>query len=181
MKRQPDLDPKKLVFLDEAGSHVAMTPDHGWAPRGQRVRDAVPRNRGTVTTMLGALTLAGLVAMMTVEGGTDAQVFAAFVEHVLVPKLKPGDVVVVDNVGAHKPPAIRRLIEAAGARLLFLPPYSPELNPIEECWSKLKHLVKKLSPRSREDLDFAIASCMDRVTPDDACGWFTHAGYCQAN
>lgn len=168
------------MFIDEAGSHVAMTPEYGWAPRGERVHDAVPRNRGAITTMLGALTLSGLVAVMTVEGGTDQDVFAAFVAQVLIPKLNPGDVVLVDNVGAHKPPHIRRLIEAAGASLVFLPPYSPDLNPIEECWSKLKHLLKRCRARARQELDDAIAYCMNRITTEDALGWFRHAGYCQA-
>jgi len=166
-----------MFFLDEAGSHVAMTPDYAWAPRGQRVNDAVPRNRGTVTTMIGALTVVGLVALMTVEGATDAEVFDAYVEHVLVPQLKPGDIVVVDNLGAHKSVAIRDRIEAAGARLLFLPPYSPDFNPIEECWSKLKTLLKKVGARTREELDQAIAYCMTRITPSDALGWIRHAGY----
>jgi transposase len=154
-----------------------MTPDYAWAPRGERVSDFVPRNRGTVTTLLGALTVTGLVAMMTVEGATDAEVFEAFVQHVLVPKLQPGDIVVLDNLGAHKPVAIRRRIEAVGAHVLFLPPYSPDLNPIEECWSKVKALLKRLEARTREDLDRAIATCMERVTSTDALGWIGHAGY----
>lgn len=139
IEKAKTLDPSKLVFVDESGSHIAMTPDYARSPRGERIADVVPRNRGTVTTMIGALGLVGLLGVMTVEGGTDAAVFEAFVKHVLVPKLKPGDIVVLDNLGAHKPDGIRKLIEAAGATLLFLPPYSPELNPIvEECWSKFK-------------------------------------------
>src|SRR5262249_44110047 len=141
------------------------------------VHATVPRNKGTVTTMIGALSLVGLVALMTVEGATDADVFDAFVERVLVPKLKPGDVVVVDNVGAHKPVAVRRKIEAPGARLVFLPPYSPDLNPIEECWSKLKAFLKSFGARTREELDLAISLGMDRVSRSDAEGWFRHAGY----
>ena len=140
------LDPRRLVFLDEAGSHIAMTREYGRAPRGERVQGSVPRNRGEVTTMIGALDVRGTRAMMTVEGGTDADVFEAFVEQVLVPKLRLGDVVVLDNVGAHKPDRIRRLVEAAGARLLFLPPYSPDLNPIELGWSKLKAVLRTSAP-----------------------------------
>ncbi len=180
--RQPQLDPARLVFIDEAGSHVAMTRDHAWAPRGQTVTEAVPRNRGAVTTMLGALGITGLLAIMTIEGGTDADVFYAFVDQVLGPKLKPGDIVVLDNVGAHKPTVIRKRIEAAGAALLFLPPYSPDLNPIEECWSKLKAGLKSFAARTRDDLDFAICEWMRHITPKDASGWFRHAGYaCQVN
>ena len=154
-----------------------MTRDYARAPRGVRAHDAVPRNRGTVTTMLGALGLDGMRAMMTIEGATDADVFGAFVTHVLVPTLKPGDIVVMDNVGAHKPLWIRQLIEAAGAAVVFLPPYSPDLNPIEECWSKLKGILKSLAARTREALDAAIAQAMKLISTDDILGWFTHAGY----
>ncbi len=154
-----------------------MTRTYGRALRGQKVVDAVPRNRGTVTTMLGALCATGLLAMMTVEGGTDEDVFLMFIDRVLAPKLKPGNIVVMDNVGAHKTAAVRRRIEAAGAHILFLPPYSPELNPIEECWSKLKELLRKFGPRTRDDLDFAIGDAMTRITESDARGWIRHAGY----
>ncbi len=171
------LDPARLVFLDESGSHIGMTPDYARAPRGERVVDDVPRNRGTVTTMLGALGISGLLAMMTIEGATDAAVFETFVARILLPKLKPGDVVVLDNLAAHKTPRVRHLVESAGATLLFLPPYSPDFNPIEECWSKLKALLKRAAARTRQALDAAIAAAMDRVTPGDAIGWFNHAGY----
>lgn len=171
------LDPAKLIFLDESGSHMAMTPAYARSPEGERVADITPRNRGTVTTMIGALGLMGLLGVMTIEGGTDAAVFEAFVSNILVPKLKAGDVVVLDNVGAHKPDGIRKLVEAAGAKLLFLPPYSPDLNPIEECWSKFKLYLKRLGARTRKALDFAIAETMELITPADAAGWFRHAGY----
>lgn len=176
-EKQPELVADDLVFLDEAGSHIAMTRTYGRAPRGERVVEAVPRNRGSVTTMLGALTVSGLLAMMTVEGGTDEEVFLTFLDRVLAPKLKPGHVVVMDNAGAHKTLAVRRRIEATGACVLFLPPYSPELNPIEECWSKLKELLRKFGPRSRDDLDFAIGDAMTRISESDARGWIRHAGY----
>jgi transposase len=154
-----------------------MTRDYGRAPRGQRVHGSVPRNRGEVTTMIGALDVHGMRAMMTVEGGTDADVFEAFVEQVLIPKLRPGDIVVLDNVGAHKPTRIRLLIEAAGARMLFLPPYSPDLNPIELSWSKLKGVLKDFGARTRDALDVAIRRGMDLIGADDARAWFTHCGY----
>jgi len=115
--------------------------------------------------------------MMTVEGGTDADVFETFLERVLVRKLRPGDIVVLDNVGAHKPERMRRLIEAAGARLLFLPPYSPDLNPIEYCWSKLKAALKDFGARTRDALDQAIKRAMDLIGADDAEAWFSHCGY----
>jgi transposase len=137
----------------------------------------VPRNRGVVTTMLGALTLAGLVGIMTIEGGTDTEVFDAFLLNILVPKLKRGDIVIMDNLGAHKPPVVQQRILAAGARIIFLPPYSPEFNPIEECWSKLKNLLRDYAPRTRAELDNAIARAMAKITASDALGWFRHAGY----
>lgn len=127
--------------------------------------------------MLGALGLDGIRAMMTVEGGTDAEVFEVFVTRVLVPALKPGDIVILDNVGAHKPPAILQRIRDAGASVIFLPPYSPDLNPIELCWSKLKQILKGLGARTAEALDVAIAQAMKLITPDDAEAWFTHCGF----
>ncbi len=126
--------------------------------------------------MLGALDANGVRALMTVEGGTDADVFEAFLEQVLVRKLRPGDIVVLDNVGAHKPHRMRQLVEAAGARLLFLPPYSPDLNPIELCWSKLKAALKDFGARTRDALDQAIKRAMDLVGADDAEAWFRHCG-----
>lgn len=170
-------DFQRLVFVDEAGSTISMTPTHAWAPRGQRAVGHVPRNRGTVTTMIGALTIGGLEALMTIEGATDAAVFLAFVEKVLGPRLGPGDMVVMDNVGAHRDARIRHAVEAHGAKLVFLPPYSPDLNPIEECWSKVKHLLRSAAARSREALDQALARIVKLVTPMDAAGWIAHAGY----
>jgi transposase len=154
-----------------------MTRDYAWAPCGERAHGNVPRNRGEVTTMIGALDVHGMRAMMTVEGGTDAEVFETFLEKVLVSRLRPGDVVVLDNVGAHKPEHMRRLVEAAGARLLFLPPYSPDLNPIELAWAKLKAALKDFGARNREDLDWAIKRAMDLICAHDAAGWFSHCGY----
>jgi transposase len=127
--------------------------------------------------MIGALTLAGLVAMMTIEGATDGDVFEAFVEKVLLPVLRPGDIVVLDNVGAHRTQRVRDLIQSVGARLVFLPPYSPDLNPIEECWSKVKQFIRSIKPRSRDALDFVVGAAMKEVSPSDAAGWFGHAGY----
>jgi len=137
----------------------------------------MPRNRGTVTTMLGAMGLDGIRAMMTVEGATDAEVFETFVTHLLVPKLKPGNIVVLDNVGAHKPEGALARIRAAGARVLFLPPYSPDLNPIEHAWSKVKALLKKFEALTVAALDAAIAKATELITPEDARGWFEHCGY----
>jgi len=150
----------------------------GRAPRGERVTDHVPRNRGTVTTMVGALTLrGGLEAMMTVEGGTDGNVFATFVEKVLAPTLKPGDLVVLDNAGAHRDPRIPPLLARHGAKLVFLPPYSPDLNPIELAWSTLKGFLRGARARTVEVLNNCIAWGMELVTPEMASQFYKHCGY----
>jgi transposase len=156
---------------------IALTREYARAPRGERAHGAVPRNVGTVTTMIGALDVNGVRAMMTVEGATDGEVFETFLERVLLRKLKPGDIVVLDNVGAHKTADARRLIRAAGARVLFLPPYSPDLNPIELCWSKLKALLREFGARTRDALDDAIRRAMDLIDRHDASAWFAHCGY----
>lgn len=139
--------------------------------------DSVPRNRGTVLTMIGALTLDGLTAMMTVEGGTSGDVFVAYVKHVLLPELRPGDIVVMDNLGAHKDVRVRPLIESAGAFVKYLPPYSPDLNPIEMAWSKVKQFLRTAKARSREALETALRWAMDITTASDAEGWFNECGY----
>jgi transposase len=170
-------DPFQVVFVDECGTHTSMTRRKARAPRGSRARGAVPRNRGAVTTLITGLSLAGMVPAMTVDGGTTAAVFAAYLEQVLLPWLRPGQVVVVDNVGAHKPDRMRALVEAAGCRLVFLPAYSPDLSPVEEAFSKIKALVKAAGARTRAALDAAIAVALAAVSASDAAGWFTHAGY----
>ena len=171
------VDPAQLVFVDECGTHTSMTRRRARARRGERARGRVPRNRGPVTTLLAGLSLAGMVTAMTVEGGTDTAVFATYVEHFLLPALRPGQIVVVDNVGAHKPDRIRALIEAAGCLLVFLPAYSPDLSPVEEAFSKLKTLIRAANARTRAALDAAIAAALAAVTTADAAGWFAHAGY----
>ncbi len=170
------VDPARGVFVDECGTHTSMTRRRARAPRGQRARGAVPRNRGPVTTLIAGLSLAGMTAAMTVEGGTDTAVFATYLEHFLLPSLAPGMLVVVDNVGAHQPERIRRLV-AAGCELVFLPAYSPDLSPVEEAFSKIKALVKAAAARTRAALDAAIAAALAAVTAADATGWFSHAGY----
>ena len=127
--------------------------------------------------MIGARDLWGVRALMTVEGATDAEVFEAFVERILAKKLRPGDIVVLDNVGAHRTAEVRRLIRGAGARVLYLPPYSPDLNPIELCWSKLKALLREFGARTHDALDDAIRRAMDLIDSSDASAWFGHCGY----
>jgi transposase len=154
-----------------------MTRARARSPKGERALGKVPRCRGTVTTIIGALTVAGLAAVMPIEGGTSGAVFTAYVAEVLSPTLRAGIVVVLDNLAAHRVEEARTAIEATGSRLLFLPPYHPDLNPIEEGWSKLKSFIRSMEPRSTEDLDRSIALDAKRITPSDAAGWFGHAGY----
>ncbi len=171
------IDPARLVFVDECGTHTSMTRRRARAARGTRARGAVPRNRGPVTTLIAGMSLTGMSPAMTVEGGTDTAVFATYLEHFLLPALEPGTVVVVDNAGAHQPDRIRELVAAAGCQLVFLPAYSPDLSPIEEAFSKIKALVKAAAARTRAALDAAIAAALAAVTTADAAGWFSHAGY----
>jgi transposase len=171
------MDPRQLVFVDEAGTRIDMTRTHGRCPKGVRLVEAVPRNRGRITTILGALSLKGLLAHMTVQGGTSGQVFERFVQEKLLPVLQPGQVVVWDNLAAHKLRQVRQAIEAKGCRVEFLPPYSPEFNPIEEAWSKLKALLRKMAARTVETLRAAIDQAVCSLSSADAQGWFSHCGY----
>jgi transposase len=171
-------DARRLVFVDESGFHTSMTRLRARAPKGKRAYGKVPRNRGKNTTLIAAITLQGAMgAPMTVEGGTDSAAFEAYVEHFLAPTLREGQVVVLDGLGAHRPKKIRELIEARGADLVFLPSYSPDLNPIEEAFSKVKALVRKEGARLSEALVEAIGRALAAVTAEDAAGWFAHAGY----
>lgn len=167
----------RLKFIDESGIHIAMTRRYGRAMRGCRVHDATPKNWGRNMTVLGSLSCLGLEAMMTVEGATDAAVFRAYVSQVLVPTLQAGDVVVMDNLGAHKVDGIRSAIEATGAVLIYLPPYSPDCSPIELCWSKLKACLRGIKARTRNALDAALAHAINTISASDAQGWFAHCGY----
>src|SRR4051812_1997008 len=174
------VDPARLVFVDECGTHTSMTRRRSRATRGIRARGAVPRNRGPVTTLLAGVSLTGMRPAMTVEGGTDTAVFATYLEHFLLPPLPAlpaGTVIVVDNVGAHQPDRIGELVTAAGCQLVFLPAYSPDLSPIEEAFSKIKTLVKAAAARTHQALDAAIAAALNAVTGADAAGWFSRAGY----
>jgi transposase len=167
----------RLVFVDEAGTHIAMTREWARGPLGQRVVDRVPRNRGNVLTLIGALDVTGVRALMTVEGGTTGEVFRTFVDQHLVPSLRPGDIVVLDQLGAHRMDEVREAIRRAGAEVVFLPPYSPDLNPIELCWSKLKAMLRSAARRTVAELA-AVAHCLARfIRPSDARGWFRHCGY----
>ena len=171
------LDPADLVFVDECGSNIALTPQYAWAPRGARATGTVPHHRGQNLTLIAALTPDGLTAAMTLDGATDALAFAAYVGELLVPTLRPGQVVVLDNLSAHKGGAVRALIEGAGCTLHFLPPYSPDFAPIEQAFSKLKAALRRAGARTRATLEVAIRDALDAITAADARGWFRFCGY----
>jgi transposase len=171
-------DARRLVFVDESGFNTSMTRLRARAPRGKRAYGKVPRNRGKNTTLIAAITLeGGMGESMSLEGATDSEAFEAYVEHFLAPSLSEGQVVVLDGLGAHRTEKVRELIEGQGADLVFLPSYSPDLNPIEEAFSKIKQLVRKVGARTREALVEAMARALAAVTTEDAAGWFAHAGY----
>jgi len=166
-----------LVFVDESGVTTKLTRLYGRAPKGQRVPEAVPHGRWQVTTILGALGATGMQASMTVETSTDADIFQVFVEHVLGPTLRAGQVVVMDNLSAHKQERVRELIEARACQLQYLPPYSPDLNPIESAWSKVKTYLRAWKARTQEALEAGVSAALKTITAQDACGYFGHCGY----
>jgi transposase len=174
---QPDLDPERLVFIDETGASTKMARLRGRARRGQRCRSPVPHGHWKTTTFTGALRLSGMTAPMVLDGPMNADAFRAYVRHVLAPTLRSGDIVVMDNLPAHKVTDVRTMIEAAGARLLYLPPYSPDFNPIENAFSKLKAILRKAAARSITDLWETIGTAIDQFTPTECANYFTATGY----
>jgi transposase len=171
------LDPRGLVFVDECGLHTSLAPMYGYSPKGERLRLMLPRNRGPNTTLLASMTTEGMGPSMAVNGSTTAEVFEAYLEHFLTPELEEGQVVVMDNLPAHKPKRVRELIEERGCKLLYLPGYSPDYNPIEEAFSKIKELLRRACARSREALVEAMGEALSAISSRDAWGFFEHAGY----
>ena len=176
LERLQTIPPEKLIFLDESGVTTQMTRGYARASGGRRVHEATPAGHWKILTILSALSLGGLLATMTIEQATDGDIFLAYLEQVLGPKLRPGDVVVMDNLSAHKVAGVEQLIQAAGAELLYLPPYSPDLNPIEKAWAKLKQLLRSAKARTAEALEQAIAELLPQITPENAQAWFRHSG-----
>ncbi len=171
-------DARRLVFIDESGFHTSMTRLRARAPRGERAYGKVPRNRGKNQTLIASMTLeGGMGEAVSIEGATDSELFETYVEELLAPTLEAGQVVVLDGLGAHRTQKVRALIQGRGADLVFLPSYSPDLNPIEEAFSKVKGIVRKAEARTREALDEAICEALSAVTLEDAAGWFAHCGY----
>jgi transposase len=172
-----EVEPERLVFVDECGTHASLAPLYGYAPRGQRLRLMVPRKRGKNTTLLSSMSLGGMGPSMAVEGATTARVFETYLQKVLAPSLEEGQVVVMDNLGAHRPKRVRELIEQRGCELLYLPAYSPDYNPIEEAFAKIKNLLRRVAARSKETLLEAIGAALSAISAEDAQGFFEHAGY----
>jgi len=171
-------DARRLVFIDESGFHTSMTRLRARAPRGERAYGKVPRNRGKNQTLIASITIEGGIGeALSIKGATDAELFETYVEEFLAPTLKVGQVVVLDGLGAHRTNRVRELIEERGAELLFLPSYSPDLNPIEEAFSKIKNIVRKAGARTREALDEVMGEALSAVTLEDVAGWFSHCGY----
>src|SRR3712207_771348 len=171
------VETERRVFVDEMGTNTSLSALYAWAKKGQRAHCSVPRNRGANTTVLSSMSAEGMGPSLTVEGTTTSVVFEAYVEQVLAPTLCKGQVVVMDNLSAHKGERVRELIEERGCQLVYLPSYSPDLNPIEEAFSKIKRLVRKAEARTREALVEAIGSALSAVTSSDARGFFEHCGY----
>jgi transposase len=166
-----------LVFVDETGAKTNMTRLYGRAPGGHRVVDAAPNGHWATTTLLASIRLDGATAPMVIEGATDTEVFTAYVQQVLVPTLGPDDTVILDNLSPHKSRPVEAAIRRVGARLRFLPPHSPDLNPIEPMWSKVKTFLRALKARIQENLLVGIGQALKTVTPTDAVAWFAHCGY----
>jgi transposase len=171
------LDARSLVFVDEMGTNTSLSPLYGWSKKGQRAYGSVPRNRGKNTTLLSSMSIEGMGPSLAVEGATDTEVFETYVKRVLAPTLREGQVVVMDNLSAHKGERVRELIEARGCEPLYLPSYSPDFNPIEEAFSKMKGFLRRVEARSREALLEAIGAAIWAVSDRDARGFFEDCGY----
>jgi transposase len=173
------IDPASLVFLDESGSKTNMTRLYGPSPKGDRLYEAVPHGHWATTTMLSAIRLTGVIesASLVYDGPTDAAVFLTYVQDCLSPALGPGDLVVMDNLSSHKVKGVVEAIQAVGADVWYLPPYSPDLNPIEMMWSKVKSILRSIAAGTLESLHQAIGTALTAVTPSDLMGYFHHCGY----
>jgi transposase len=175
--RQGRIDPRRLVFIDETWAKTNMGPLRGWAPRGQRLPGQVPYGHWKTMTFLAALRCDRIDAPWVLDGPINGESFRVYVERVLVPALAQGDIVVMDNLGSHKGKAIRRAIRVAGARLFFLPPYSPDLNPIEQVFAKLKHFLRNAAERTAPATWSRIGTLLDDFSPDECANYFVNSGY----
>lgn len=174
---QGDLAPERLVFIDESGLSTNMARLRGWAPEGERCRAAIPHGHWKTVTFVGGLALNGFIAPMLLDGPMDGECFLAWIEQMLVPALKPGHLVIMDNLPAHKIVGVRQAIETCGAGLLYLPPYSPDFNPIENAFAKFKSFVRKAKARTLDALETAAANALPLFNPRECANFFAHAGY----
>jgi transposase len=172
-----EVDAKRLVFVDEMGTNVSLCPLYAWSPKGQRAFGSAPRNWGKNVTLLASITHRGLGPCLAVEGATTKEVFETYLESVLAPTLSPAQVVVMDNLSAHKGEKVKEIIEGRGCELLYLPPYSPDFNPIEQAFSKIKGILRRAEARTRESLIEAMGRALEAVTDRDARRLFGHCGY----
>ena len=177
MRYQDRIDPERLVFIDETWTKTNMAPLRGWAPRGQRLTAKVPHGHWKTMTFLAALRHDRIDAPWLLDGPIDGDSFRTYVEQVLVPTLKPGDIVIMDNLGSHKGKDVRKAIRGAGAKLFFLPKYSPDLNPIEQVFAKLKHLLRNAAGRTTDAVYLAIGKLLDQFTAQECANYFKQAGY----
>ena len=175
------INAERLVFVDEMGANVSLSPLYAWSRKGKRAFGSAPRNWGKNVTLLGSITCQGLGPCLAVEGSTTREVFEAYLEHVLAPALEPGQIVVMDNLSAHKGGRVKEIVEGRGCELVYLPSYSPDFNPIEQAFSKVKRLLRWAQARTRESLIEAMGRALDAVTIRDARGFFKHCGYRQVS
>jgi len=168
---------ERLVFIDESAARTDLARTHGRCPAGERLVEALPAGHWHTSTMIAAVGVGGIRAPLLLDGPVDAESFTAYAEQSLAPALRAGDIVVLDNLAAHRDPRVRAAVESAGATLEFLPPYSPDFNPIEPAWSKVKALLRKAAARTFEDLLAAMGRAVSAVTPEDCHGFFRHCGY----
>jgi transposase len=175
--QQPTLDIRRLVFVDEAAYRLGSSPRFGWSPRGKDAHGMHVQGKWQTVTMIGAIAMDGFRALMTINAGTSTDVFSAFVNQQLIPSMNSGEVVVMDNLSAHKNTAVIADFQRCGIGVLFTPPYSPEFNPIEKTWGKLKDILRRASTLTREAFDRAVATAMNGISNDDMLAWMLHAGY----
>jgi len=176
-EEQPDLDPDRLVFIDETWASTNMARTHGRAPRGERLRAAIPHGHWKTTTFVAGLRNSGMVAPMVLDGPINGELFLTYVEQVLVPELRPGDIVIMDYLGSHKGAGVRAAIQAAGASLRYLPPYSPDFNPIENAFAKLKAMLRKAAERTLDALWSTLGRITETFTPAECANYFAASGY----
>ena len=177
-KDRANMPVEKLIIIDESGIHIGMVRTDGRAPIGTRVEGDKPYNTGSTISLVGALELSGITAIMMVEGAVDGVAFETFLEKMLAPTLRPGAIVLMDNVKTHKGKKVEEIIGSTGAQLRYLPRYSPDFSPLENCWSKLKELLRKTAARTVDTLEEGVKNAVDKITEKDIKGWFKHCGYC---